>query len=166
VRKFPLMLFGILLAVAARSVASFTERLPEVVAVHFNPQGTANGFMTREDCRTFMWAFTLGVPLFIAAVTAVVPRLIPTSMVNIPNHNYWLAPERAAESLASLSEQGVWFGCIFLVFLTGVDWMIVKANAAAPPEFPTALFAWTLLLFFCAIAIWALRMFKRFRVPP
>jgi len=51
------------------------------------------------------------------------------------------------------------------VFLAAVDGMLVKANAVAPPAFPSALFIGMLILFFCAIGVWALRMMRRFRAP-
>ena len=165
-RNLPLVLFMVLFAAAACLISSLAEQLPELVAVHFDAGGVANGFTTREDCRMFMLTLTLGAPVFILVVGALIPRLLPPSMINIPNRAHWLAPERAADSIAFLSEQGVWFACIFIVFLAGVDWMLARANATVPPAFPTRLFCWTLVLFFCAMGCWAIRMFRRFRAPP
>jgi hypothetical protein len=76
-----------------------------------------------------------------------------------------LAPERARDSLAFLSEQGLWFGCIFVVFLACVDAMLVKANAASPPAFPSTPFLVLLIVFFCAVGAWFVRMLRRFRAP-
>jgi hypothetical protein len=165
-RKLPIVLLSALLVSAALLILWLAENLPGLVAVHFNAAGTANGFMTREGCRTFMLTFTLGAPAFVVAVTALLPRLIPTSMINIPNRLYWLAPERSEESLAFLSEQGVWFGCILLVFLSSVDWMLVKANASTPPNFPATLFTSSMVAFFGAAGFWTLRMLRHFRLPP
>jgi hypothetical protein len=164
-RKYPIVLFAALLAAAAWRVSALAGLLPEIVAVHFDASGNPNGFTTREDCRQFMLSFTLGAPVFIVFVTVLIPRLIPPAMINIPNRAYWLAPQRAAESLAFLSEQGVWFGCIFLAFLAFVDELLVKANSTTPPVFPTRLFLGSMLLLFAAIGIWAVRMFRRFRQP-
>jgi uncharacterized membrane protein len=164
-RKYPIVLFGALLAAAAWRVSVLAGHLPDIVAVHFDASGNPNGFATREDCRQFMLSLTLGAPAIIVFVTALVPRLIPPAMINIPNRAYWLAPERARESLGFLSEQGVWFGCIFLAFSACVDEFLVKANSIAPPIFPTAQFLGSMVLMFAAIGVWALRMFKRFRQP-
>jgi len=162
-RIYPLLLFGSLLATAALLVSVLSADLPEIVAVHFNAAGVANGFMTRADCRSFMLAFTLGAPAFVALVTGLVPRLLPASMINIPNRDYWLAPARARESIAFLSEQGIWFACILLIFLACVDWMLAKANESSPADLPAARFGWMMAAFAVAIAVWALRMFRRFR---
>ncbi len=164
-RKIPLLLFAMLLAAAAALIWSFTSRLPELVAVHFDASGRPNGFASRKGCRDFMLISTLGMPLFIVLATALLPRLLPASMVNIPNREYWLAPERERASAAFLSEQGVWFGCILVVFLADVDWMLVKANGISPPAFPNSSFVAALILFFCAVGFWTIRMFKRFRRP-
>jgi serine/threonine-protein kinase len=86
-------------------------------------------------------------------------------MINIPNRAYWLAPERADESIGFLSEQGIWFGCIFLVFAACIDELLVQANSTAPPMFPTGLFMGSMALLFAAIGIWAARMFRRFSRP-
>jgi hypothetical protein len=164
-RKFPLLLFAVLLAAAAVLIRYFAAELPELVAVHFDAAGRANGFMTRTGCRDFMLVSTLGVPLLIVIATSLLPRLLPTSLINIPHRDYWLAPERAHDSLVFLSDQGLWFGCILLLFLAGVDGMLVKANALSPPQFPNALLIGMLSLFFCAVGAWGLRMLRRFRAP-
>ena len=163
-RMFPLIWFALLLSAAALLVAALSGDLPAVVAVHFNAAGMANGFMTREDCRSFMLIFTLGAPVFVAAVTGLVPRMVPPSMINIPNREYWLAPARAENSIVFLSEQGIWFACILVIFLASVDWMLARANVSTPPYFPAGRFVWIMAAFACAIALWALRMFRRFRV--
>jgi serine/threonine-protein kinase len=154
-----------LLAAAAWRANLLTGRLPEIVAVHFDASGSPNGFATRESCRQLMLWFTLGAPAFIVLVTALIPRLIPPAMINIPNRDYWLAPERAAESVSFLSEQGIWFGCIFLVFLAWVDELLVEANSITPPAFPTGAFLGAMALLFAAIGLWAVRMFRRFGRP-
>jgi hypothetical protein len=161
----PLLSFAVLLAAAALWLDFLMQGLPDVVAVHFDAQGTANGFTTRATSRKLLTLLTLGSPLFLALVTALVPRLIPASMLNIPNRGYWMAPGRARESVAFMSEQGLWFSCIFLIFLSSVDWMVVQANTSAPPHLSTQALIGALILFFGAIGLWAWRMFRRFRLP-
>jgi uncharacterized membrane protein len=160
-----LLLFVMLLAAATAFIFYFAPELPERVAVHFDAAGRANGFMTRTGCRDFLLASTLGIPLLVVIATTLLPRALPVSMINLPHRDYLLAPERAHDSLVFLSEQGLWFGCILVLFLGSVDGMLVKANAVSPPEFPNGLFIATLILFFCAIGAWGLRMLRRFRAP-
>jgi serine/threonine-protein kinase len=162
---FPLGLLALLLIAAALVIGRLGAELPAIVAVHFNAAGAANGFATREDCCSFMLIFTLVAPVIVAAVAGLVPRLAPPSMINIPNREYWLAPERARDSILFLSDQGIWFASMLTAFLASVDWMVARANASTPPHLPAAHFAWIMVAFAGAIALWVLRMFKRFRVP-
>lgn len=164
-RIFPIMLFGVLLLAAAILVSSLCATLPQLVAIHFDAAGVANGFAPRASVRSFMFAFTLGAPLFIAAVTGLLPRMLPASMINIPNRGYWLAPDRAADTVNFMSDQGIWFGCIFVIFLGGVDWMVVKANSSVPAGLDSTKFIEMLIAFFVAIAWLMVRMFRRFRAP-
>jgi uncharacterized membrane protein len=164
-RKLPLLLFVLLLAAAAVLILNLADRLPDLVAVHFDSAGRANGFMTRAGCRDFMLLTTLGVPVLLTVATTVLPRLVPASLINIPHRDYWLAPERAGDSLVFLSEQGLWFGCIFVVFLAAVNWLLVQANTVSPPAFPNGRFFGMLIVFFCAIGVWFVRMLRRFHAP-
>jgi hypothetical protein len=161
----PLATLALMLGASALWVDSLAGRLPDLVAVHFDAAGSANGFMTRDACRRFMLLMTLGAPTFVAVVTAGLPRILPAGMLNIPNRDYWMAPSRARDSVDYLSTRGIWFSCIFLAFLAGVDWMLVKANATRPALFPSTQFLWMLALFCCSIAVWARGMFRRFSRP-
>jgi uncharacterized membrane protein len=165
-RNIPFVAFGVLLIGAAVFVQLISGQLPERVATHFDATGHPNGFMTRESCRIFMLTFTLGFPLFIAAVTGLIPWLVPPSLVNLPNRAYWLAPERAQQSRAFLSVQGIWFGCILLVFLSSVDWLVVNANSTVPAQLPLKPFVTAMVLFFTVVGFWMVRMFRHFRKPP
>jgi hypothetical protein len=165
-RRIPIVLLVLELAGAALAVDALAARLPERVASHFDAAGMPNGFMTREACRQFMMIFTLALPSLVALGTGLVPRLMPPAFVNIPNRDYWLAPERAKASIDFLSEQGVWFACILVLFLASVDWMLARANEFSPPRFPTTIFLWAMGAFLVFLGLWLSRMFRRFRRPP
>jgi hypothetical protein len=47
-------------------------------------------------------------------------RKIPTSMINLPNKDYWLSPERKQETIAVLSRQFLWFGSATLLLLLDI----------------------------------------------
>jgi hypothetical protein len=165
-QKLPTVVFALLLVLAAAWIVSLTGRLPERVATHFDAAGVANGFMTRAQCRAFMLALTLGAPTLLAVVTGLVPRLVPASMINLPNRDYWLDPSRIDDALAYLSAQGIWFGCLLLLFLAAVDAMVATANATTPAQLPMRAFAWVLGLFAVAVVVWVVRMLARFLRPP
>ncbi|HEX4328413.1 MAG TPA: hypothetical protein VH105_16445 [Burkholderiales bacterium] len=163
----PVLVFVILLLATAAYFFSGSGLMPERVAVHFAADGSANGFMTREGYRQFLLEFGLGVPLGTALIVAVLPALIPTR-VNLPYKNYWMAPERRAQSLAFLSGHGFWLGCLLLLLMSGVHRLVVAANAgdAAAQHLDNGGFAWVMGLFGIGIALWAATLMLRFRKPP
>ena len=165
-RIVPIVCMVFLLIAGLLFIQAIAGQLPERVATHFAADGHPNGYMSREECRLFMLQFTLGVPIFIAVLTGLFPLFLPVSLFNLPNRDYWLAPERAAASRAFLSEQGIWFGCILLVFLISVDWMVAAANSNALKQFPTPTFTTAAVVGLTALGFWLVRFIRRFGKPP
>ena len=57
-------------------------------------------------------------------------------------------------------------GTLLSVFMGGVHWLILQANAMAPPRLPVQLF-WTMLIaFLTAFAFWVWAFWSRFREIP
>ena len=112
----------------ARLALSF-ERLPERMATHYNLAGQADGYQTRSG---FAWSSAL-ISLALFTLFAAAPALMaraPDRLVNLPNKDYWLAPERRAETLARLGVLVQWLGCATIALLVGVFELIVRANLA------------------------------------
>jgi serine/threonine-protein kinase len=165
-RIVPIICLVVLLIAAFVSIQAIAGGLPERVATHFAADGQPNGYMSREACRIFMLEFTLGMPLFLAVLTGLFPFFVPVSLFNLPNREYWLAPAREADSRAFLSEQGIWFACLLLVFLIAVDWMVAAANSDPLKRFPTPTFTTVAVIGLTALGFWLVRFVRRFGKPP
>jgi uncharacterized membrane protein len=116
---------------AARLAFSF-ERLPPRMATHFDRAGKPNGYQTRAD---FAWSSVL-VSLALFALFAALPPLMaraPVRLISLPNKEYWLAPERRADTLVRLSVLLDWLGCATIALLVGLFELIVRANLARAP---------------------------------
>ncbi len=151
-------------------------RLPEHVATHFDWAGHPNGWMSRAAHLKILIALGLGAPVFIAAI-CYATRFIPAAFVNIPNREYWLAPERRAQTSTKLFRHGILLAAIMTAFITGVHLLIVGANLAVRPGVsPTA--AETVYAdfvapashaligaFVVAIAVWTVALVLEFRRP-
>ena len=105
-------------------------QLPDQVATHFDSSGQPNGWMSRSTHLLFTMALCFGVPLFVVATLFVV-RCLSDSIINIPHRDYWLAAERRAETCAWLFRHSLWFACIGVSFITGVQYLIVRAVGRA-----------------------------------
>jgi hypothetical protein len=157
--------FLALVAAAAGFVWITGSQLPALVASHFGASGAVNAFMPRDYYVRFFLVFTILVPL----VVVFVPRIAvgtPGARINIPNREYWLAPQRRAETVEFLQDQFTRFGLTLLVFLCYVHWLVLRANQNTPPNLPAGLFWGGLVAFLIATIAWMARMFTRFRLPP
>lgn len=152
--------------VAAGAFVWFTSGdLPALVASHFGPGGAANGFMAKDTYTVLMLAVVVGVPALVASTTQLV-RILPPQMINLPNRQYWLAPERRAATLEALASLNLRFALALAVFLCFVHWLVVRANAVQPARLPETLFFVGLAAFGAATLAWLLVLFRRFgRVP-
>ena len=88
-------LFALYIACAAAFVWLTSSGLPPLVASHFGAGGVANGFMTRTVYTRFMEAFVIGLPAFMVLVSLYAVGNA-RARLNMPNRDYWLAPERRA----------------------------------------------------------------------
>jgi hypothetical protein len=159
------LLFLLFLACAAAFVWLTSQSLPDVVASHFGAAGAADGFMTRDFYLRFMLAFAVGLPLLIF----VVPYFAlgrSGARINLPNREYWLAPERRAETVAFLRAHAVGFAVTLAVFLCYVHWLVVRANAVQPPHLSAPALIAGLAVFLLAMLVGAWRLFGRFRNRP
>lgn len=160
--RIPILVLGLLYLAFVVCLVLTADALPERVATHFDLQGRANGWMTRSAHLRFIAAFGLALPLVILGI-CVALRFAPNSSFNIPHREYWLAPERRAETLAFISRHSVWLACETMAFITGVHLLVVYANRQVPPQMPLApLLTWAGCLT-VGIGFWALVMIRHFK---
>jgi uncharacterized membrane protein len=163
-RRFPLLALLALVALAAGFVLTTIGQLPEHAATHFDGRGVPNGWMTRTGYALFMLVFTVGLPLLMAAMVGWLPRLLP-DLTNIPNRQYWMAPERREQTLAVLASHACWLGCLMTVMAAAVHWAILDAHAGGAPHLSNAVIVPILLGFAAALGIWIACLVRAFRRP-
>lgn len=125
----------LIIAAVAAAIALTASYLPPVVASHFVAGGGANGFMPHGAYLVLMLALAVGLPLLIVALSGIANR-VPARYMNLPNRDYWLAPEREAETRAYLAGHGAYFASVAALFIGYLHLLVIVANAATPPRFP------------------------------
>ena len=129
------LFFAIILAAIAECVHDYSL-LPDRLASHFSASGIPNGWMTKTQ---FMLMY--GVVLLPAlAIEFWVSNQIankPDARLNLPNKEYWLAPERRAETFAYFETFFAWYGCAFLFVVAFAMGLAMRANFNTPPQLPT-----------------------------
>ncbi|HEY2560007.1 MAG TPA: hypothetical protein VGI48_09905 [Caldimonas sp.] len=131
------MIFALVVAAGAIFVWWSSGGLPDVVASHFIAGGGADGFLRRSEYTAFMLALVALVPLLLRLAGTLAGRL-PARFVNLPNKQYWLAPERKAATLSSIASFGTWTSYATLALLCAVHGLVVHANAVQPPHLDEA----------------------------
>jgi uncharacterized membrane protein len=119
-RKLSLIVFIILLLVCIGHVAYYYPLLPDRVASHFGASGQPDAWSGKDS---FVKIY-LVVVAFIAVMfpgIGLILRKSPVSMINLPNKDYWLSPERKLETIEVLFRQFLWFGSATLLLLDMMD---------------------------------------------
>ena len=162
--RVPALVLGFLYLAFVAALALTADQLPERVATHFDHLGHPNGWMSRSTHLTFIAGIGLGLPVVIAGICFAM-RYMPASSFNLPNRDYWLAPERRAQTMAFFFRQALWLAGEIVVFVTGVHFLVVYANRQIPVQLPLVpILAWAGCMI-GGVAIWALTLVRHFKVP-
>ena len=163
--RLPKLIFVLLVLYAAVHFSNLYPQLPDVVASHFNARGAANGWQTKQ---AFFSVFIV-VSVLPIVVGFGVPRIIaavPAQLINLPNKQYWLAPEHRAETMAFLDAYFAWFACaIFLIIILTFDYAIQSNLHPENPPNPERMW-YVLVGFLLFTLVWVVRMLARFLRPP
>jgi uncharacterized membrane protein len=163
--RLPKIAYGLLAAVGLLYFSLLYRQLPDPMASHFNASGVATGGMPKSGFFILIAVVTLaaGMPVFV--VTRSMAKL-PNHKINLANKEYWLAPERRAETVEYLGMQMGWFGCALLALLYCGLYNAVAANLRPSRIFDSTSFYEELAAFFAFIIFWIVRLLSHFaRVP-
>jgi serine/threonine-protein kinase len=101
--------------------------LPENIAIHFSLNGEPNGWMSKTmHAIAFGSIGTFTSSLVIGSFYMI--RHLPKDIINIPNRDYWLAPERFQHTMSDLMNYGIGFANVILLIFIGVGFLILEAN--------------------------------------
>ena len=155
-------LFYGLAGVALLQSLFYYPQLPVEVASHFDGAGAANDWSSRT---TFFAIYLVMIALLI-----LVFDLVPgwsgrrgRIRMNIPNREYWLAPERSAETLAWFRRQIIVLGIVHQLLAIYAVQLAIIANLKQAGLDPSIY--WALGLYCLFLAGWLLHIFLHFRKP-
>ena len=146
-----------MLAIVATSVA-----LPYRIATHFAADGRPNGFMNRGPYLVVMCVLAVGVPaLVMLGLRSALRR--DSGRINVPNRDFWLAPERRVATLEWLAQHVSRLAAGVCAFAFAVHLALIRANGFVPPRLEPTLAIGLLTGSLGAVAVWAGVLVKRFR---
>ncbi|MGE5155528.1 MAG: DUF1648 domain-containing protein [Bdellovibrio bacteriovorus] len=138
--------------------------LPARVAIHFGPGGAADGWASGSASTAIM----LGVQILLFLSLYLSPRLlarVPARWINLPNRDYWLAPQRRTQALSRLSDHLWRYGTALFLFLLVAGLLTLQANLSDPVRLDERLFLGALLVFLVYTAWWIGTLLRAFRAP-
>ncbi|MET0917200.1 MAG: hypothetical protein ABWY07_02080 [Burkholderiales bacterium] len=139
--------------------------MPAVTATQFGAAGHPVSSMSRGGYRIFMLCLAVGIPVLVVALVTLLPRRFQ-HRVNVPNRDYWFAPERKDASLAYLHAFSLVLGGLIAAFMTAMHWLLVRTNASGTPQLDSGLL-WTLVgLFVITEGACVVAMVRHFGKPP
>jgi uncharacterized membrane protein len=161
--KIPWIAFALALLFAIFYFSNTASSLPPLVASHFDGAGFPTAHMTREFYTKFVFAMGVGFPLAMVTLLSVVYS--KASDMKLPNRDYWLAPERIAQTRALLVAHVVWFGCLMVAMVCYMHWLVLIAHRRAPPHLSNQMVVGGLLVFLAIAVGWVIAVLRAFRLP-
>lgn len=162
-KKLGTIITLLLVFLAIIQFAYYHSILPDRIASHFNLMGQPDNWSSKNA----VMLFHLGLVIFFAVLfhfLSWITYKIPESLINLPNKNYWLAPERKKQTLNSLSIFFIWMGNVAIIFFMVIFNLAYQVNVS--PNDKSYNFWIALILFIIANVYMIYHLFKRFRKIP
>jgi hypothetical protein len=161
--RIPWIAFALALLFGILYFTDTVSSLPPMVASHFDGAGFPTARMTRAFYTKFVFGMGVGFPIAMVALLSVVYS--QAKDMKLPNRDYWLAPERIAQTRALLVAHGVWFGCLMVAMVCYVHWLVLVAHRSVPPHLSNQLVMGGLLVFMGVATGWVIGLLRAFRIP-
>ena len=157
------------IVVAGVSVArmwTVQPRLPARVASHFDATGAANGWMSPSGLFGFHAAL-LGILLLVFTVLPRLVRYLPAASINLPNRDYWLAPERRETTLGRIEDWTAALGLAAITVIALLEELVVRANLpGGDGRLPMLPLVGLLVGLLAVVGAGTVRFVRMWRLPP
>jgi uncharacterized membrane protein len=160
-KQFARVLFFLIILLAIAQCAHDFPLLPDRLASHFAASGAPNGWMTKSQF-FLLYAVMLLPALIVEFRVGRKVEKTPEAKLHLPNKEYWLAPERRAETYAYFESFFAWYGCAFLFIEVFAMGLAMRANFETPTQLPTVPIVSALVGFTLFNVIAIVAMLRRF----
>ncbi len=157
-------LLMVLLAANLGVTAAGWVLLPDRVAVHFASDGRPDGWGSQRQQAAVMTVVHVLIFALLWSGPALVVRL-PPRWVNLPHREYWLRPERKAQTRKLLERLLGRFGSVLLLLHVILGVLVLRANLRRPPWLEVRLLYIALAAFALYTVGWLVTFWRAFRIP-
>ena len=162
--RFGRVFYIIALLICAIEIVRLWNIVPAQMAAHFDILGNPDRFVARAEFFRYQIQ-TIVVVIGVSILPQILFLVTPVNLINMPNREYWLAPERRADTVDRLSSFGaMMFGIILLAIQVGFE-LSAYANLATPIHFNLQWLLLTMLASFSVIGLMLFQLVVSFRQP-
>ncbi|MBL7076616.1 MAG: DUF1648 domain-containing protein [Kiritimatiellae bacterium] len=158
-RTFPIALFLLLCVACLAHGLYYYPRLPAEVAHHFGASGQPDAWGSKEH---FLVVYLVTVAVMAATFLGLglaMPK-IPNSAINLPNKEYWLAPERRRQTLDYMLPRLLWLGSLTMVLLLDIFHQSFQVHLGKATSLPHVWYS--MVAYLIATAVWCIAVYRRF----
>ena len=161
-RKMALAVFVLSVALFGTCLWYYYPQLPDRLPSHFGFTGQPDAWSTKSSFIMVLCSI-MAVTVIVFLGLAFVMPLIPTSLINLPNKDYWLSQERRQRTFDILSSSMLWFGAATLLYLLDMARQSFQVALGKERALPHPMGSLGLYLVFTAA--WVLWLLAKFRRP-
>ncbi len=151
--------FLLVLALCVLQAFYYYPLLPDRVASHFGASGRPDAWSDKSFFVGLYLAVVGIIAILLPGSGACISKL-PDSLINLPNKEYWLAPERRQETFDSLSRYFFWMASATLLLMLDVFHQAFRVHLGKTDrlEHPVA----SIVLYTVFALVGSLRLIARF----
>jgi len=158
-RNLALIVYAILTAVILTHSFYYFFQLPDQVAIHFGPSGRPDAMASSSYLLMFeIIIISITAAIFLGSHLMI--GVLPVDMINLPNKDYWLAPERRAETVMAIQTYLAWFGSITVLFMLDVFHQTALVNLGKAEKLTH--FWLSLGVYLILSTVWSIALVRRF----
>lgn len=156
---FALMLIGMIVG----QITFFYPSLPDQVAVNFDIQGQAKGWLTKIKFLQIYLLLVIVLHLMMGLKIIFIHK-IPPFLISLPYKDYWLNSNNQKQSYQFLRKYLLWFHNITIISVISMMQFIFSLNIYNTNYLPKDF--WIILsIYIIFIVIWTIGFFIRFSKP-
>ncbi len=163
-KKVYFIYFALLLTGVIQGIY-YQPHMPEIMASRFDASGTPVSSMSKDR----YVGLAIGSILFLTGMFLSFPLFIhktPNRLINLPNKDYWLSPERRQNTLIYFLDKLDIMGIITIVFMLIAFELGYRANLVNPVHFKSGIMWTCFAIFMICIIIWTYRFCMHFTKIP
>lgn len=141
----------------------YAPRLPERMASHFSASGDPNGWSSPTQFFGLIFAIS-GLYLLTFLLCPLLLKVVPARLVNLPNRDYWLTPERLPLAMRHMGSLMLEFAMMSQLLMVFAVQLVIEANLSNPTRLSGHLTV-ALMGYFIFVCLWCFRYYRGFAIP-